>query len=89
MERSMSSLLLATTFAAAVIIAGADASAAPFGQPTTSIPQAPIGHLQPRALPFSPGSGAEQVEQERMSTFNAEQHRLDLELDRKLNICRC
>jgi hypothetical protein len=84
----MSSLLLATTIAAAVILASADASAAPFGQPTTSVPQAPIGHLQPRAQPFS-GSGAEQVEQERMSNFNAEQHKLDLELDRKLNICRC
>jgi hypothetical protein len=83
-----SRLLAATIFAAAVFVS-ADAIAAPFGQPPTSIPQAPIGHLQPRARPYSPDSGAEQIEQDRMSTFNAEQHKLDLELDRSLNICRC
>ena len=84
----MPSLLLATTVAAAVILAGADARAQPLGQQPSTVPTAPIGHLQPRAQTFS-GSGAEQIEQERMSTFNAEQHKLDLELDRKLNICRC
>ena len=85
----MASLLLAATLAAAVILAGADAGAQPLGRQFSTVPQAPIGHLQPRTLPFSPGSGAEQVEQERMSTFDAEQHKLDLELDRKLSICRC
>lgn len=85
----MTSPLLAATVAAAVILAGADARAQPLGQQPSTIPQAPIGHLQPRAQPFSPYSGAEQIEQDRMSTFNAEQHKLDLELDRKLNICRC
>jgi len=84
----MSSRFLASTIFAAAALVSVAASAAPFGQPATSVPQAPIGHLQPRAQPFS-GSGAEQIEQERMSTFNAEQHKLDLELDRKLNICRC
>jgi hypothetical protein len=59
------------------------------GQPNTSIPQAQIGHLQPRAPHFSPRSSAEQVEQDRMSTFDAEHNKLDQEFDRKLNICRC
>ena len=79
----MYALIVATGIAAATVLASADASAAPIGQPTASTPPAPIGHLQPRARPFSPDSGAEQVEQERMSTFNAEQHKLDMELDRK------
>lgn len=87
----MASLVLAATVAAAVILAGAgaDARAQPLGRQLSTVPQAPIGHLQPRALPLSPDSRAEQIEQERMSTFNAEQHRLDVELDKKLNICRC
>jgi hypothetical protein len=85
----MSSPFLAATIFAAAVLASADATAAPFGQPPASIPQAPIGHLQPRAPHFAPRSGAEQIEQDQMSTFDAEQHKLDLELDRSLNICRC
>ena len=53
------------------------------------IPQAPIGHLQPRARPFSPGSAPEQIEQQKMSAFDAEQRKLDEQLDKSLNICRC
>jgi hypothetical protein len=85
----MYSRLLASTVIAAAALAGVDPTAAQNGQLGASIPQAPIGHLQPRAPHFSPRSGAEQVEQDRMSTFDAEQKRLDQELDRKLNICRC
>ena len=66
---------------AAAVFASVDATAAQLGQPGASIPQAPIGHLQPRAPHFSPRSSAEHVE--------AEQNKLDQELDRKLNICRC
>jgi hypothetical protein len=51
--------------------------------------QAPIGHLQPRARPFSAQSPAEQAEQQPMSVFDAQQQKLDRELDRRLNICRC
>ena len=50
---------------------------------------APIGHLQPHDQHFAPTSAADQIEQERMSQFNAEQRKLDEELDKKLNICRC
>jgi hypothetical protein len=55
----------------------------------TGVPIAPIGHLQPRAQQFSPQSAAEQAEQQRMSAFDAEQQKLDEELDKSLNICRC
>ena len=50
---------------------------------------APIGHLQPRAQPFSRQSAADQAEQQKMSAFAAQQQKLDEELDKRLNICRC
>jgi hypothetical protein len=50
---------------------------------------APIGHLQPRAQPFTRQSPAEQAEQQQMSTFDAWQQKEDEELDKRLNICRC
>jgi hypothetical protein len=49
---------------------------------------ATIGHLQPRATEFLPGSAAEQAEQNRESDFDAKQKKLDVEFDKKLNICR-
>lgn len=82
--------LAAAVFAAALLVSSA-ASADPFGQQPRplSVPQAPIGHLQPRAQPLAPNAGAEQVEQDRMTNFDAKQHKLDMELDKSLNICRC
>ena len=59
------------------------------GSTITTVPQAPIGHLQPRAQPFSPRSPLEQNEQRQLSTFDAQQQKLDQELDKSLNICRC
>jgi hypothetical protein len=84
----MYSRLLAATVIAAAALASVDPTAAQNGQPGLSIPQAPIGHLQPRASHFAPRSSAEQVEQDRMSAFDAEQQKLDQDLDRRLNICR-
>jgi hypothetical protein len=49
---------------------------------------APIGHLQPRAPQFAPESTAEQAQQGEMSNFDAEQQKLDEQLDKHLNICR-
>jgi hypothetical protein len=49
---------------------------------------APIGHLQLRAQQFAPRSASEQAEQEAMSNFDAQQQKLDEELDKHLNICR-
>jgi hypothetical protein len=56
---------------------------------TTVATGAPIGHLQPRAQQFSTRSSAEQGEQQKMSIFDAQQQKLDEELDKRLNICRC
>jgi hypothetical protein len=49
---------------------------------------APIGHLQPRAQQFSPSAPAEQNEQQQISAYDAQQQKLDEELDKRLNICR-
>jgi hypothetical protein len=38
---------------------------------------------------FSPRSQANQTEQDRLSTFDAQQQKLDEMLDKKLSICRC
>jgi hypothetical protein len=50
---------------------------------------APVGHLQPHAQAFSPSSTAEQAVQQKLSAFDAEQQKLDRQLDKSLNICRC
>ena len=50
---------------------------------------APIGHAQPRANNFSPGSSADRAVQDRLSAFDAQQKKLDEMLDKKLDICRC
>ncbi|NEU95246.1 hypothetical protein [Bradyrhizobium uaiense] len=50
---------------------------------------APIGHLQPRARPFSPDSSADQAEQRRESDFDVKERKLDEEFNKKLDICRC
>jgi hypothetical protein len=90
MEQQMPSrLLTAVVFVSAVLFGSAMADADPLASPVTTVPQAPIGHLQPRAHQVSPGSAAEQIEQQRLSTFDAEQQKLDQQLDKSLNICRC
>lgn len=68
---------------------GATVNAQPIEGSATAVPGgAPIGHLQPRAQQFAPRSTAEQVEQDKMSIFDAEQQKEDEELDKRLNICR-
>jgi hypothetical protein len=90
MEQPMPSrLLTAVLFVSAVLLGGATANAAPLASPITTVPPAPIGHLQPRTHQVSPGAPAEQMEQQRLSTFDAEQQKLDQQLDKSLNICRC
>jgi hypothetical protein len=56
--------------------------------PRPLCPSAPIGHLQPRAQQFSPRSPGEQTVQQQMSIYDAEQQKLDKQLDKQLNICR-
>jgi hypothetical protein len=86
MEYSMRSIFLALTLGSALVISNAAVRAQSMAAPT--VPRAPIGHLQPRAQPFIPQSAAEQAEQEKMSSFDAEQQKMDEELDKRLNICR-
>jgi hypothetical protein len=57
--------------------------------PVTAGANAPIGHLQPRATGFAPGSREDQAEQGRLSQSNAEQQKREQALDKKLSICRC
>jgi hypothetical protein len=91
MEQPMPSRLpTAVVFVGAVLFGSAMADADPLRSPVTTVPQAPIGHLQPRAHQVSPSAPAEQIEQQRrLSTFDAEQQKLDQQLDKSLNICRC
>jgi hypothetical protein len=90
-EISMRSTLLAIAFLGSALVLGNTAgSADPLpGAAMTTVPQAPIGHLQPRAQPFSSHSPPEQNVQQQLSTFDAQQQKLDQELDKSLNICRC
>jgi hypothetical protein len=70
------------------LVSGSAVNAEPAAGSSTTVPSAPIGHLQPRAHHFSPGSAAEQTEQQQMSIYDAEQQKLDKQLDKQLNICR-
>jgi hypothetical protein len=85
----MRSPLLVIALASTIAAWGSDVMAQSITGPATGVPNsAPIGHLQPRAQQ-SPRSAAEQAEQQKMSAFDAQQQKLDEELDKSLNICRC
>ena len=70
-------------------IASSNALAQDAGIIPPSVPPAPIGHAQPTARSFKLNSGGDEIEQRQLSAFDAEQHKLDEMLDKKLNICRC
>jgi hypothetical protein len=73
----------------ALVLGTVAGHAAPMtGGGNTVYGSAPIGHLQPRAQQFTRQSPAEQVEQQQMSMFDAQQQKEDAELDKRLNICR-
>jgi hypothetical protein len=82
-EYSMRSMLLALTLGS-TLVASSAAIGAQSMTATTMPSGAPIGHLQPRAQQFAPDSTAEQAQQEEMSNFDAQQHKLDEELDKHL-----
>jgi hypothetical protein len=87
MRSTLLTLVLGSTLAAS---GGIAVNAQSIADSAITMPSgAPIGHLQPRAQQFSSQSGAEQAEQQKMSAFDAEQQKLDAELDKRLNICRC
>jgi hypothetical protein len=83
----MRRLLVIFAFTTVVVSSNALAQDAEIIPPT--VPPAPVGHAQPTARNFTPNSAAYAIEQQRLSTFDAEQHKLDEMLDKKLNICRC
>jgi hypothetical protein len=87
----MRSAFIIAIFLGTLAVSGSAAvNAQQISDPVTAAPGgAPIGHLQPRAQQLSPRSPAEQTEQQQMSIFDAQQQKLDEELDKKLNICRC
>jgi hypothetical protein len=89
MEQSMRAHLLAVSVAGSILVLGGAAADAAAAGSMATVPEAPIGHLQPHAKDFSPRSAAEQAEQGRLSSFDARQEKLDQELDKRLNICRC
>jgi hypothetical protein len=83
----MRSIFLALTLGSTLVASNAAVWAQSMA--ATAVPGgAPIGHLQPRAQPFVSQSAAEQAEQQKMSSFDAEQQKMDEEFDKRLNICR-
>ena len=84
----MRSLLAISVVGCVVAFGNATVNAEPLAGIPATVPTAPIGHLQPRAEHFSPRSPAEQTQQQQMSIYDAEQQKLDDQLDKQLNICR-
>jgi hypothetical protein len=85
-----STLLTIAVLGSALVLGNAVGNAEPLAGSTTAVPGgAPIGHLQPHTQQFSPGAPAEQTEQQQQSIYDAEQQKLDKQLDKSLNICRC
>jgi hypothetical protein len=84
----MRSILVFAAGLVSVLVLGGAGDMRQLGAPLTVYGNAPIGHLQPHAQGFSPASAAEQTEQNEMSKFDAEQRKLDEQLDKSLNICR-
>lgn len=83
----MRKLLVILTLTSAIVSTDALAQDAGIIPPT--VPPAPVGHFQPTTRSFAPDSTANAIEQQRLSTFDAKQEKLDEMLDKKLNICRC
>jgi hypothetical protein len=84
----MRKLLVMLAFASAIVSGNAFAQDAGTMIPPT-VPPAPVGHAQPTQRSLAPNSTADEVEQRRLSAFDAQQRQLDEMLDKKLNICRC
>ncbi|MDB5609129.1 MAG: hypothetical protein JWP25_6029 [Bradyrhizobium sp.] len=83
----MRKLLVILTLTSALVSTNALAQDA--GIIPSTVPPAPVGHVQPTKRNFAPESTANAIEQQRLSTFDTKQQRLDEMLDKKLSICRC
>jgi hypothetical protein len=80
----LTTAILANILALGVTVGHAD----PIRNPATGAWEAPIGHLQPRSQPVLPSGPVEQAEQQQLSVYDAQQQKLDEQLDKRLNICR-
>ena len=78
---------LVLTFVGAIVSTNAMAQDIGTVIPST-VPPAPVGHARPTTRNFAPNSTTDEIEQRRLSTFDAEQRNLNEILDKKLNICR-
>jgi hypothetical protein len=87
MEHSMRRLVVILALTSATVSTNALAQEVGIIPPT--VPPAPVGHAQPTTRNFVSNSTANAIEQQRLSTFDAQQQGLDKMLDKKLNICRC
>ena len=81
-------LLIATILGGALVSGSAVGNADPMSSGLTVYGNAPIGHLQPRAQQFTPNSPADQAQQQMLADQDAQQKKLDEQLDKQLNICR-
>ena len=84
----MRTLLAISVVGCVVAFGSAAVNAEPLAGIPATVPTAPIGHLQPRAQQFSTSSPAERAQQQQMSIYDAQQQKLDEQLDKQLNICR-
>ena len=83
-------ILLTVLGTSALVCLGGPAKADPFADTGQTVyGDAPIGHFQPRGPRFSPTSPADEIEQGRESAFDSKERKLEKQLDKKLNICRC
>jgi hypothetical protein len=85
--------LLVTLISASAIVSGSswaeDAGIVNTQTITPTVLPAPVGHFQPTKKSFSPDSIGNEIEQRKLSAFDAQQRQMDEMLDKKLNICRC
>jgi hypothetical protein len=81
-------LLIATILGGALVSGSAVSHADPMNSGLTVYGNAPIGHLQPHAQQFTPSSSAVQAEQQQQAIQDAQEQKLDEQLDKQLNICR-
>jgi hypothetical protein len=81
-------LLIAAILGGALVSGSAVGNADPMNSGLTVYGNAPIGHLQPRAQQFTPNSSAFQADQQQQAIQDAQEQKLDEQLDKQLNICR-
>ncbi|WP_441243146.1 hypothetical protein [Tardiphaga sp. 768_D3_N2_1] len=82
--------VVSAVFIALIAIAAAPNAAMARESVVASKPlPAPVGHAQPTPDGFLSDEDANADEQQRLSKFDAQQHLLDEQLDKSLNICRC